>query len=527
MILTVALIIIVAALVLSGTGELRALDEISRAEFAGEAQAYSVAQAGLVDAYAWFRRQPIQPVTSFAPVLDLAVDPPINETEDPAAGLVRTFEISPGLWGRYTVQLETPAETFDDGDGDGIFDDGESFNDTNGNNRRDPAKGTRDVTAERGLPGAGTVWRVECMGQVFRRPRADLALGDGPNYIVGSALLATEIQRLPLSPPVAAAAYCSRGDRLTCHNRARVRAPTTALAYPLSTGTPSVSGDSEISGSSTASPVTGDRLFDVFGANLTDLQSMADISTKDESTLPDTLPPNSLVVVDGDLLFDATESLRGSGILIVTGNLVIEPGSHSYYNGFVYVGGSFSLSAPSYVRGQVMARDKLILEGGIGDFVELEHDQGVITSLLATMGHYRYARAFFRPLPYHTDGRPDQSFETRSGRSVQPTVAESVLVDTFENYADAQPDLAAALATMKTWLDGNPEDPAAKDVRKAFDSALIALDRLLATPPQYAAAASHIANAVRSIEQARDDHGLDPLQAQDMIDALALVPTGD
>ena len=191
MLLTVTLIIIVAALVVSGTGELRALDQIGRAEFAAEAQAYSVAYAGLVDAFAWFRRQTAQPVSTFAPRLDLAAEPPLNETEDPAEGLMRTFEISPAVWGRYTVLPGQAGESFTDADGDGIYDLGEKFVDADGDGRRTTATGTRDVTEERGVSGNGTIWRIECLGRVYRWTDLNQPLGEGPNRILGTALLAT------------------------------------------------------------------------------------------------------------------------------------------------------------------------------------------------------------------------------------------------------------------------------------------------------------------------------------------------
>ena len=73
-----------------------------------------MADAGIVDAYAWLRRQQVQPVTTFAPRRDLAAVPPVNETDDPTLGLVREVELLPSLWGRYEVRPATPAEAFVD-----------------------------------------------------------------------------------------------------------------------------------------------------------------------------------------------------------------------------------------------------------------------------------------------------------------------------------------------------------------------------------------------------------------------------
>lgn len=173
--------LVLAGMVLATTGEISAMRRTTQIEFQAEAQARSLAEAGLVDAYAWFRRQAVQPVADFQPRLALSEDPPVNETDDPQIGLVREFEISPGLWGRYVVRRGTDGELFSDEDGNGVWTPGEYFQDLNGDGRRTPGRGTRDVTAERGLPGTGAVWLVEATGTIFRRPRADLALGEGVN----------------------------------------------------------------------------------------------------------------------------------------------------------------------------------------------------------------------------------------------------------------------------------------------------------------------------------------------------------
>src|SRR5688500_7118834 len=76
--------VVVAGVIFSAAGRIKAVDEMGSAEFSLDGQARSVAAAGMVDAYAWFRRQQVQPVTDFAPRRDLAATPAINETDDPA-----------------------------------------------------------------------------------------------------------------------------------------------------------------------------------------------------------------------------------------------------------------------------------------------------------------------------------------------------------------------------------------------------------------------------------------------------------
>ena len=102
--------VIVTAVVFAGGAKVQANQTEALVRFRSEGQASDVARAGLVDAFAWFRRQTTQPVTTFAPQRDMLASPAINETNDPTIGLVREYEITPGVWGRYEVRLFSDAE---------------------------------------------------------------------------------------------------------------------------------------------------------------------------------------------------------------------------------------------------------------------------------------------------------------------------------------------------------------------------------------------------------------------------------
>ena len=58
----------------------------------------------------WFRKSPTQPVATFAPVRNLSVSPQILETNDPDIGLMREFQISGPIWGRYEVWKQWDAD---------------------------------------------------------------------------------------------------------------------------------------------------------------------------------------------------------------------------------------------------------------------------------------------------------------------------------------------------------------------------------------------------------------------------------
>jgi hypothetical protein len=411
MIWSVATVVIVAGVVASGTFRLKAVDELARAEFASEGQAREVAEAGLVDAYAWFRRQQVQPVAAFTPRRDMSVTPPVNETDDPTQGLVRSFEISPELWGRYRVQQEVPAEPFVDGNANGVYDAGESFTDVDGDGKRGCGRGSRDVTSQRGLVGAGSVWLLESRAQVFRRPRADLPLGQDPNVQVAEATLGAEIRRLALVPP-APAAVCSRtSGAVSLGTRTRIRSSGACVAYGVLNSLP-ILGGSELLGALSTALVPGwkDDVEAVFGVDWTALKGMADVSTADPVRgVACPLPDASLVVVTGDVTFDAARPLQGSAVLVVRGNVTISPGSNSFFSGLLYVDGDLTIRAPALLRGSVIARGAVDVRGTGGDYVELESDPSILTRLMTLMGQYRYSKAAYAPATKRSDGRPQET----------------------------------------------------------------------------------------------------------------------
>jgi hypothetical protein len=396
-------VLIVGGVIVSGMGRLKAVDEMAKAEFSAEGQARQVAHAGLVDAYAWFRRQQVQPVASFAPKRNLAAIPPVNETDDPTKGLIRTFEISPGLWARYQVELGKAPEPWVDTDRDGRYDRGEPFTDLDGNKKYGKGKGTRDVSSYRGLPGSGTVWKLDSHAQVFRRPRGDLPLGTGVNIQLAEARLGAELRRLALVPPAAAALCSSTSGGINLGTRTRIRSTGTCVAYGVTNSLPILTG-SELLGVTTSALVPGwnDNVDNVFGVDWTALKGMADVSTTDAvNGVTSPLPDAGLIVVTGNITFDAARPLKGTAVLVVKGNVTIAAGSNSFFNGMLYVDGNLTVRAPALIRGVVIVRGATDIRGTGGDYVEIERDSGVLSKLMTLMGQYRWSKAPY--LPESTD----------------------------------------------------------------------------------------------------------------------------
>jgi hypothetical protein len=392
--------IFVLGVVTAGISTDAAQDSKARTEAAVGGQARAVALAGLVDAFAWFRRQQSQPVGTFAPQRNFTVSPPVNETDDPAIGLVREYEILPSLWGRYEVRKSLAAEAFVDTNANGRHDAGEAFTDTNGNGTWDDRRETRDVTGERGMTGTGTVWLLESHGLLYDRPRADLPLGTAPNNLRASARVASEIRRLTITPPAAAALCAAAASSVTVATRGRLRGgPGAGLAYAQGTGSPIFTGSYEVTGTpaSTSVPGYAGALDSVFSVSTSALKSMADVSTSTMASVPSPVGDYTLTVIEGDATFTAAQPLRGNGVVVVLGSCTIASGSNSYFSGMLWVQGTLTVRAPCYLRGVTIAGSTVDVRGTGGDTAEIEYDAGVLSDLLFLMGQYRHSKAVFAP----------------------------------------------------------------------------------------------------------------------------------
>ncbi len=323
-------------------------------------QAVNAAQAGLVEGLAWYRRQTTQPVADFAPQRDPTAVPPINETDDPSIGIVREYEIDATgpVRGRYEV----------------------------------PTTGAMDVTGERAKSGTGTVWALESRGFIYLQRDASVPFDTAPNVILSRSVARTEIQRLSIVLPANAAINGIRGDKISTETRTRIYGGgDTAIAYPASTGAPSVSG--ELTGNPALSQVDpyNDGIFDVFGVTLSEIIAMADIVVTIVDDLPEEIPDMALIVIDGDAKFTPSRRLSGTGVLIVLGNMTIVPNSYSSYDGLIYVTGDYTQNAPSQISGSIISQGAISIRG-TGDFSEVFYDEPVLTQIRRHMGQYRFAR---------------------------------------------------------------------------------------------------------------------------------------
>jgi hypothetical protein len=336
-----------------------------------QGQATNAAGSGLNEALSWFVHQTQQPVTAFDPKSDIGGvcthtpkhSPLVYESEDPALGIVRSYEIvgQGRVWGRYEVRRTA----------------------------------VTDVSLKRGKPAAGAEWKIDSAGIVYVRNDPTKGPGVGSNYILAKRTMSVDIQRLALQLPANAAVSATDGSKIQVNKPSKLQGGSSGIgaAFPPSTGTPK--GNGTITGNPASSTTTLPfTIQGVFGVTQTELLSMADLVVDDEADLPNPLPDMSLVVVRGNATFNPTKKLRGSGILVVLGNLILNPQSDTYYSGLIWVEGNFDLSPPGIINGAVIVNGSAQVKGG-SDVAEVNYDQAMLSQIRLQLGNYLFSRSPF------------------------------------------------------------------------------------------------------------------------------------
>lgn len=336
-----------------------------------QGQATNAAGSGLNEALSWFVHQAQQPVVSFDPKSDTGGvcthnpkhSPLIFESEDPAIGIVRSYEIAGQgrVWGRYEVRRTAVV----------------------------------DVSRKRGKNADGAQWKLESTGLVYVRNDATKGPGVGSNYVLARRTMSVDIQRLAIQLPANAALSCYEGKSINITKPSKLQGGSSGIgaAFPPSTGTPK--GGGTITGNPPSSTTTLPFSIEgVFGVTQTELLSMADLVVDDESDLPDPLPDMALIVVRGNATFNPKRKLNGSGILVVLGNLILNPQSDTYYSGLIWVGGTFNMSPPGIINGAVISNGNAHVSGG-SDVAEINYDQPMLNQIRLQLGNYLFSRSPF------------------------------------------------------------------------------------------------------------------------------------
>jgi hypothetical protein len=365
--------IVTFGIVVSGTLMLRATQQKTETNFRFHGQAAQFAGAGLTEALGWFRRQASQPVTTFNPLRNTTVTPQILDTDDTDIGLVRDFEISGVVWGRYEVwkQWDTDPDA------------------TRLAWRRKMQ--VADVSSLRGATGSGTVWRLRSVGYVYRRVSPAVAFDVPPNSVLGTEVVEVELRRLTLAPPGSAAICSYSGSSCTTNSKVRVLGGSGAGIFYRTAGGPPVVAPGSVTGSPYLAPSTtyyGD-VASVFGVTATELRSLADDRISSDAAFPSPIPSKTLYYAEVPTLnFTSARRLQGNAIVYVKGNVVIAQGSNSFFTGLLYVEGNVTINAPTEFNGTLIVTGSIALSG-VSDFVNVSYDAASLNTLRTEIGQYR------------------------------------------------------------------------------------------------------------------------------------------
>jgi hypothetical protein len=363
-------VIVVAGMIISHATFMAANRRDADVRFRQKPLSETFARSGLTDALAWFRKQPTQPVTAFDPKLDPTGDPPVLETIDPTVGLVREFEIRGKLWGRYEVRR------------------GEVL----------------DITQQRGLTQAGSVWEVGGRGILYEVVDPSRAFNVAPNRIVSVTSLKSELRGVPLLLPQSAVSIpdernvvLDNGSKLVGGNKPAIvfrdRAPAGYVAPPDPDHDPA--DDSLPIADVTGTPTTlrvatyNNAAVSVFGMRLDELRSLADQIVPGDTVFKRPFRDGSIVFVEGNIVVPPGAPLRGRVLLIVDGNVFFALDNDSDFEGLVYVTGAFVMKGKARFRGVVVANTLFKIYAD----AEVIYDECKVQTLQAEVARYRLSRS--------------------------------------------------------------------------------------------------------------------------------------
>lgn len=384
LVLAILFTTIVVGITVAGSLILRSHRTKTRTNFVTHGQSMQFAKSGLIEALGWLRKQASQPVLAIEPVLNPSATPPILDTIDPAVGIVREFEITNSIWGRYEVWKRWEGDP-------------------------DPVRlawrrqmQCTDISSMRGDLTAGSVWRLRSFGYVFRRLDPNVPFDQLPNQVLAQELAEVEARRLALQPPGQAALCARTASTVSIQTRGRVLGGSLAAGlYHLNgTGLPTTSGTgATLAGTPNRSAATSyDHSYQaVFGVGIEELDAMADFVVTNPNDFPNPLPIDTIAVAHTPMTFSSARPLRGTGVVVVIGNTTVSQGSNSSFSGLLYVQGNLTLREPCEIQGAVVVTGTVTVQGNL-DYATIQYDDAILQHLRQELGTYRLSSSIARPL---------------------------------------------------------------------------------------------------------------------------------
>ncbi len=349
---------ITAGMMISHSTEMQSNRKDMDVRYRQKALAANIANSGLTDTAAWFRRQATQPVPDFAPQSDPAANPPVIDTIDPSKGLVREFEVRGSLWGRYEI-------------------------------RKDEAE---DVSAAYGQP-AGSIWDVGSRGILYEVVDKTKPFNQYPNRVVATQTMRTEIRGVPMAVPAQSAVLTQNPTKVTIGSGASITG--SASSPGLTFVENGVTGLlSTLTGTPSSLRVPGMDLSmeNVFGMREDRLENVADLSVKDARDLLRRPLQDQFVFVDGSLKLDTAQALRGRAAIVIKGDFEAKEGNGTDLTGLIYVRGKTSIKGPFRLRGTLIGAGDVEIAGTAKGPASIEHDAFQVSRIDDALGRYRKSK---------------------------------------------------------------------------------------------------------------------------------------
>lgn len=385
--------------------------------FKTEGQASNVAQAGLQDAIAWFKRhQPVQQNTATDPCMDAAfkpvynVDPALSDTDDSnctltgnvlspsCTGIRKDIQLTDHLFGRYQVQRQPCTAPVP------VPYDPRAVHDITilkGKSTTFPAP-TYSASSGAAQLGEGAVWQIESKGYLYFRNDFTKSNGvfvkgpdDPPNRLLSKASASIEISRLTVNTDAASITLSSNNADTFGGNCTLIggSAGSPASAFVSYFGTnPSQNGAvlSPSTGISfKASRAAAATVTSIFSVTAAELRGMSDNIYTGLAQVPKQLPKFSITYLDGPgpYVFTNVKPLLGGGLLFVNGDLTLSDYSNSLFSGVIFVNGRLTMGRDNSLAGTVVAQSVTCNPGG-GKAV-IEYNANLVTTVRQKLALYR------------------------------------------------------------------------------------------------------------------------------------------
>lgn len=395
MVMVLMLSALLLIMITTGLSMVRNANKDTSQVFIVEGQVGNVAQAGLQDAVAWFKRH--QPVkqdvckdAAFNPIH--TSDASTSDTDDASVGLVKDIPIKDNIYGRYIVKRQTCPSPIPSS----WQPDPHAAHDITLSKGKSTICPTGPCTNPDGtVKGEGAVWYLESQGTVYVRnnftKNADgvftTAPDTPPNRILRKASASLEISQLTVFPPGAAPLILTGTGTDNLNANCQIYGGTASVGI-IYNGTVPGNGftifPSTLNKRQNNTPAINTN--SVFSVSTSELRGMSDNVYTTLTQVPNPIK-FSITFLEGNFTFTNARPLVGGGLLYVNGNLTLNDAANSLFSGVIYVNGHLTIGRDNQLSGVVFAKD-IDCNPGTPKAV-IEYNSNLITTVRQKLALYR------------------------------------------------------------------------------------------------------------------------------------------